>query len=65
VRSLTFPNFVIWMMKSSILMVTLPLIMTSKVVLKFQGRWTIVNQRLSVPNEWQTIVHKSYIQANK
>ena len=30
-------------------------------LLKFQGRWVIVDQRLSATNEWQTIVNKSYI----
>jgi hypothetical protein len=39
--------------------------MSKKVIVKFKGRWTIVNQRLSVPNEWQTIVHQSYISNNK
>ena len=30
-------------------------------LLKFQGRWVIVDQRLSASNEWQTIINKSYI----
>jgi len=32
-----------------------------KKLVKFQGRWVIVNQRLSASNEWQTIINKSYI----
>jgi hypothetical protein len=32
-------------------------------LVKFQGRWVIIDPRLSVSNEWVTILNKSYIKA--
>ena len=34
--------------------------MTTKLI-KFQGQWVKVNPKLSAPNEWRTIINKSYI----